>query len=105
MIQSMHHLATSLAVGSVLYWSHVRACSFDTLASQVPVASAALRVPLASAGADAQQECAAMASAYGYGAASVSAIPLLPRICIVPSFRAELRVAEFTLRDAVRNYY
>lgn len=84
MIQSMHHLATSLAVGSFLYWGQVRACSFETLAAQVPVASEALRVPLPSAGLEAQEDCAAMASAYGYGAASVRTIL---NIVALPSFR------------------
>eukprot|EP00892_Ulva_mutabilis_P009426 jgi/Ulvmu1/6856/UM031_0061.1 len=70
-MQSMHNLAAALAVGSVLFVGQARACSFDTLAAQVPVAAQVLRVPLSSSGAEAQDACAAIASAYGYAAASV----------------------------------
>lgn len=72
----MYTTLASVALGSAALWSTAAACQYTEHASSVVEANDALRVPIASTGAGAQNECAATAQAFGITTASIGALTL-----------------------------
>lgn len=67
----MYTAIALVSLGSASLWSAAVACQYTEHSSAVLAGNDALRVPLASTGAGAQNECAATAEAFGLSVASI----------------------------------
>lgn len=70
---TMYAALASVALGSAAMWSTAAACTYTEHPSSVMYANDALRIPIA-AGAEAQNECAATAQAFGLTIASIGVL-------------------------------
>lgn len=75
---AMYAALASVALGSTALWSTAAACQYSEDPDSVFYGNAAVRVPIASVGEPAQNECAATAQAYGHTIASIGELLASP---------------------------
>lgn len=87
----MYTALASVALGSAALWSTAAACEYTEHPSAVMNANDALRVPITSTGAGAQNQCAATAQAFGLTVASIGVLLMhshpFPYTCFVLAMR------------------